>query len=275
MKLYFFGLTLLAPLLAIADPIDDPWSLVPSAPTGCYSKLDNFDNESAAALARLDETSSTQVALNKEIWDQLGDSAQVDPFELAARMQEYMMTNPSEGMKMLEAMQTTGQNIGADMSMDNERSTELTVAIDELISRYHEEYAQTRAPIDALVEKIWDGDASVDDVSTRLPGMSQQANGAYESLCARWWKSGPFDTALSELRTYQIDDSVPRSLEQFEQTRQQLDIQGIDTSEYRSTAAVDAAREYVRQLQRIYALRQPRASNFLIQGGTLSEFPDR
>jgi hypothetical protein len=273
MKNYAVIFALLFACPAGAEFIEDPWSIVPAVPTTCYREQDNFATEVEAAIATLRESSTTQAALSKGISDQLGAAADVDPFALAQRMQEYMMTNPEEGMKMLQSMQTMGQSIGADISQENERRVELTTALDDLRSQYRNEYAAMRAPIDArldaMLTKIEGHEAYYDEAATKLlPEYNRQASAAYEQLCGKWWQGRRFAAPLEEYRSFLVDEYTPRLDETSEQTRQQLDIQGIDTSEYRSTASMDAAIEYLEKLQQIYAERLEKPSNrHVVPGG--------
>lgn len=269
MKSYAFIPALLLSLPAGAEPIDDPWSLVPPAPTACYDEQDNFLAKVGAALATLDEEISTQMAMNDDIKAGLGDTStgEADPFAMAQRMQDYMMNNPEAATRMMQDLSATGQTFSEDLSQQIEREQELTGALDAQITGYRNAFAEMRAPIDATIKALPTevvGEGFVvftDEAIAQLPAINRQSSAAYEELCARWWKRGPLAAPLAEFRTFLIEEKVAGAEHQFDQTRQQLDIQGIDTSEYRSTAAMDAAADYLRQLQRIYVQRLEKPSD--------------
>ena len=90
----------------------------------------------------------------------------------------------------------------------------------------------------------------------QLPAINRQANADYEALCDHWWKpAGQFASALDEYRAFLADDRVLREDEGFEQTRNQWVNHGLDISSTHSIAAMNAVRDYLKQVQRIDALR--------------------
>lgn len=278
MKAYALLFTLCTALPAGATTVDDPWILVPPLPGSCYREQDEFLDNVAAGLATLDEEISAQTAMNDEIGSQVGDMAEADPFEMAQRMQQYMLDNPEQGMKMMEGLYATGQTISEDVSEDVESEQERGAALDGLIADYRSAYAAMRAPIDARLaalptEIVGEGTESWTEAAiAQLPSISQQANTAYEQLCAQWWQPGPFPAWLTEYHSYLVEERVPREQGLAEQTRQQWDIQGIDTENFQSTAAMDAARNYMKRLQQIYAERQARPSSFHVEPGGYAEY---
>ncbi len=259
MKNYLPGLALLLSLTSAAA-VDDPWSLVPSLPDACYDNQDQLAGRITVGIATLDEEIIAQNERNNEISGQFNDMAEADPFEMAQRMQQYLLDNPEESMAMMEKLYATGQTVYEDTTARYEREQELTTVLENIIVRYRAAFADMRAPFDAQYAALPTEDKGVhygltSEGIAQLPVISQQAGIAYEQFCAKWWKSGPFAAPLSELRKFLSDEKVPREEELFEQGRQQLDIQGVDTGEYRATASMEAARSYLQQLQRVYAER--------------------
>jgi hypothetical protein len=260
MKTYAFGLVFLLSVPVGADTIDAPWAVVPALPGACYTEQDHLSETAAAALETLDEDISAQNAINDEISGQVGDMANADPFAMAQRMQDYMMNNPEAATQMLEGLQTTGQTSADLLAGESEWEIERGGELDDLITRYRAAFAEMRAPIDSQIaalptEPTEAGAVFTDEAIAQLPAINRQASAAYERLCAEWWQPGPFATWLKEYRRYLTDERAPRERDLSDKSKQQFDIQGVDTSGYRSTAEMDAARDYLQKMQRIYAER--------------------
>jgi hypothetical protein len=131
-----------------------------------------------------------------------------------------------------------------------------------------------RALIDAKIaalptEQSEGGDYLTDEAIAQMPAIMQEANTEYERLCVEWWQPGPFAAWLMEYRSYLTDERVPAEQDLFEQTKQQWEIQGVDTSEARSTAAMDAAHDYLQRLEKIYAERKRGPASFKIVPGSV------
>jgi hypothetical protein len=261
MKVLAIGLGLIVSLDAGAQAIDNPWSLVPALPSACYGEQDDFSELVDEGFTTVTVATDSQRVLNEEANAQLGDIADADPFAMAQRMQEYMMQNPEAAMKMMEDLYATGQTISDDIIAEGERERQLISVLDDLIARYNDEFAAMLAPIAALVAAlpthvVGEGfDAYTAEAIAQLPAINRQASAAYEKLCAGWWKSTPFKAPLAEYRAFLTDEKIPHELEMFAQAKQQLDIQGVDTAAYQPIGAMDATRDYLKQLQRIFVLR--------------------
>ena len=260
MKSKVFAIALCVALPAGATPPTDPWALVPALPSGCYEEQDGYLAKVDTAIAMFDQEIDAQRAINDEIGGQVASAASADPYAMMDRMQDYLMNNPEEATKMMEDLYATGQTIGDELVEDIEREQELTAPLDGLSARYRTAYAEHRAPIEAMVAALptEEGEAGAyftDEAIAQLPAINRQANAAYERLCAQWWQNGPFVAPLTEFRAFLANDRAPRQDKVFAQGKQQWDIQGIDTSEARSLAAMEAARDYLKQVQRVYGLR--------------------
>jgi hypothetical protein len=272
MKKFASILALCLSLLAAAAPPENPWPLVPALPSACFGEQDRFLESVATGIAALDERISAQQTINDQVSSQVGNMAAADPFELAQRMQEYLMNNPQAATKMMEDLYASGQTMAEDAAAENERAQELTAAIDGHIARYRSAFATMRTPIDAKIaalptEETEAGPMLTNESIARLPAFSAEANTAYQQLCATWWQPGPFAALLAEFRKFLTDDKVPREDKTFDQGKQQWAIQGVDTSEVRSTAAMDAARSYLQQLQKVYTERLDKPFDFGVVAG--------
>ena len=270
MRLRTLVLAFCATLPAAAAPPGDPWTLVPALPDACYEQQDGFLADVAAGIATLDEQISAQQAINDSVGGQLSAISEEDPFAMANRMQDYMMNNPEEATKMMEKLYATGQTYAEDATGDFRREQELTAPLDDLVARYREEFAQIRTDLDAKLATLPTemGEAGAfwtSQAVAQLPAINQQTDAAYAKLCARWWQNGPFAAPLAEFRAFLANERVPREEEMFGQNKQQWDIQGIDTSEFYPTAAMEATRKYLQQLQHIYTERVQNQTDLHVQ----------
>jgi len=261
MNTRLLGITLLFPAAALAQVVDNPWSLAPALPTACYESQDQVAETVAASLATLEDAITEQEANNDQVGGQVSDMAEADPFAMAARMQEYAMSNPEKMMEMMQSLQSTGQTIGEDMGESTAREQELVTEIDELMARYKEDFARMRKPFEAAVAALPTRPSEAGDVYTQeaiaqLPAINKRGSDDYDAFCKGWWTpGGQFAAKLDEFRTYLTDERIPFEDNVFEQGQNQWMIQGLDVSNTHSTASMDAVRDYLRQMQRIYALR--------------------
>ena len=256
----FLGFALLLPVTVSAQAIEDPWSLVPAAPTACYGNQDDVSETITDSLSTLDDAIETQEMVNDETGNQIADMAEQDPFAMAARMQEYAMSNPEQLTQIMTDLQSTGQSVHTAMPQQFERERELVAAVDDLIEQYNAAFEEMRKDFDAAIAALPTRETSVgamftDAAIAQLPAINQRGNQDYERFCAEWWQSGPFAAALGEYRAFLTDERVPYATNLFEQGKTQWAIQGIDVTNAHSTAAMEAVQDYLGQAQRIYALR--------------------
>lgn len=265
MKAHVIGMALLVSLPVCADPIDNPWALVPAMPTACYKAQDNLDETITARLATLDDAISTQSALNDEANGQMTGMAAEDPWAMADRMAQYMMDHPGEGIEKMQAMAATGQTLSGDVTTQSEWELAHGKKLDDLVANYRAAFAAFMTTVDAKLEALPTGvvgesrDAWTEEAYALMPAIAKQANTDYEALCTHWWKpAGPFASWLTEFRSHLVDERIPTEQDVSDRTRDQLEMHGIDTIEVRSTATMDAARDYLDNMKTIYTERQAR-----------------
>jgi len=87
----------------------------------------------------------------------------------------------------------------------------------------------------------------------------------YAGLCKAWFQTRPFVDWLAQYRQYLVEERVPLKETTAEQTRSQLEFQQIDASNFHSTAAIGAARDYGTRLEKIYRKRQEQPFDFVAQ----------
>ena len=80
----------------------DPWSRVPAFPTSCYSN-DDFGDKLTKALDAITVDLARQTKINEDIKAKFDA---MDMSEKARRMQAFMMKDPQQAMKYMQAMKS-------------------------------------------------------------------------------------------------------------------------------------------------------------------------
>ena len=254
-----------------ADAPEDPWASLPATPASCYSGEDGFADSIGASIGRLDEEIAAQQAVNTAIKDQAfssGDDGETDMMAMAARMQQYMMDDPEKAMQMMQNL--TSESNSEETQASLEREMELAPVLDENLDAYDAAYEGMYASSNAKFAGLptIEGEAGssfAPEALGDLRRISREANAEYEALCAKWFHSGPMLAWLEEYRGFLTEDRVPRQEHLDDLTRQQFEFQRVDVTNYRSTAAMAAARDYAKALGRIFAKRQEQPFDFAYQ----------
>jgi hypothetical protein len=241
-----------------AEVPGDPWALIPALPTACYAQEDQFPAKIEAALAKLEEGISEQNALNEDVNRAMHN---MDPMQTAQHLQQAMMKNPQEAMRIKQNAMTATRNYTAGLAADDAPERERAAALDDLITQYNSAYAvlfdAIQAKLDALPTVV-NGSETVfaPQALGELRAIGQQANAGYEKLCAEWWQPGPFPAWFASYRDYLVNKRVPREADYVQSSIEQLTLgSGLDTSAFKPTASIEAARDYAMALGKAYAIR--------------------
>ncbi|HET6563770.1 MAG TPA: hypothetical protein VFG52_00035 [Xanthomonadales bacterium] len=236
---------------AFGDAIDDPWSQVPALPDSCYRDADDFIARLDATMELFQAEEARQAEINAAIDAQL---TSMDPMEQQQRMMDFMMENPEQAQEYLLAMTQQGQTVLDVVTDMSEERVQLHTESSELVARYDASLEESMAPSQARyadwVDRFWSEKAPESEGQQRVA----EINVAYEEFCSTWWKQGPFHEHFARLRQAMIDDvtqtdgAVPAMLRNHE-------MMGISTEGYRSTQAIRAAQEYMRQVRVIFSKR--------------------
>ena len=134
MKLCAVGFALFAiSLAAHAAAPADPWTLVPALPTACYGQQDDFDEVLATRIATLSAEISRQAQINDQLDDRVNA---LDPQEKQRLIMDYMMKNPQEATKAMQALQSLGSGAAEAHQVEEEDEGEQRQALTGLFARY-------------------------------------------------------------------------------------------------------------------------------------------
>ena len=213
-----------------------PWAKVPALPTACYQ--DAFHDKLNAAQTAVQADLEKQAAINSKIKEAYQN---IEPMEMASRMQQWMMANPQEAAAYMQAAQTVGQELPGLLKAHGAKRQALDAERDALFKRYETELAAAQAPADTLQ----------DDTAIRL-----KRDQLYEAFCPQWWgAAGPIHAFVKKYRSWLIQEHIPY-LEKFEsQAAQNYAIMNTPAASYRSTATHTSVLEYMQYIDPIFQRR--------------------
>jgi hypothetical protein len=250
------------PFAAWAQTVKDPWKRVPATPTSCFAdddfstKLNATRQQTVSDLIAQDEANVKA----KERFDAM------DMSERARRMQAYMMKNPQEAAKMLQATQ--------DVSESN---TSTTLEVAKVSERLDKELAEHKSAFDAAVDKAVKPvqarlDAlvkakTVGDVIAVFPSAADHAqyvaligeqNAAYERACAPYFAAkGKFHVWLDSYKQDVIDKMI--AAEEASTAAVAVQMQIMDVPMDVTSGKLRGVREYLRNLYNITGYRRAKA----------------
>jgi hypothetical protein len=253
---------LLAALGASNDA--DPWTRVPPLPTSGYQS-DGFAGRLETAEARATADVAHQDEINRQVSAKLGE---IDPMELAAKQQQYMMDHPQEAMAMLQRNANLGQTT-ADNEVGGVKELEgLNQELEALDARYKAALAQALAPVMAKYADL-DRRAQKDLVLTEagsfyaewaakeFNALRLEENAAYEAFAPAWWgASGQYRGWVDKYRDHLVR-LLPGRVE-AEQVGAGMMVWVIElpAGSFKPIAPLHAVREYMQTLSKVYARRR-------------------
>jgi hypothetical protein len=213
-----------------------PWAKVPALPTACYQ--DAFRDKLVAAQSAVQVDQARQEAVNAKI---KAAYSNIEPMEMATRMQQWMMENPQEAMAQMQAAQTVGQELPGLLEADGARKQALDAERDALFKRYETALAAAYAP----------ADAQQGDAANRL-----KRDQLYEAFCPQWWgAAGPIHAFVKKYRAWLVQEHIPY-LEKFEsQAAQTYAFMNTPAASFRSTATQASVIEYMQYIDGIFQRR--------------------
>jgi hypothetical protein len=250
---------------AAAAPSADPWASVPPKPETFYEGVDTYSEKLRAVSDTVREARTRQETINSELTDRIKS---IEPMQLAAKMQEFMMQNPQEAAKLMQEQQSAGTEGTEAEVATNDKFNALKAEEETLLTRYKAALAQAVAPIDAKFKDL-DARAQKDMVAvgeswTYAPwavkeynALALQRNAAVERVCKDWWSpSGQLPAWLDRLRDLLKAQVVTR--ERMANASVGIQVHLIETpaAPYKPTAAHDAVIQYLQEAKELYAKRE-------------------
>jgi len=252
----------IAPALPAQTAAADPWKRVPATPTTCYA-----DNDFATKLnATLQQTVTDLIAQDERNLKAKERFDAMDMNQRAQRMQAYMMKNPQEAAKMLQATQ--------DLSASN---TATTLEVSKVSERLDKELVEHKSAFDAAVDKavkplIEKRDALIKAKTVgaviavfrsaadhaQYVALIAEENAAYEKACAPYFAAkGKFHVWLDSYKHDVIDKMI--AAEEASTAAIAVQMQIMDVPMDVTSGKLRGVREYLRNLYNVTGYRRAKA----------------
>jgi hypothetical protein len=257
-----------------------PWARMPVLPTTCFENVatntaDPFYMRLEAAKAAIAADRERQAAINAQIEEEFRN---IDPMVKAQRMQQWMMSHPQEAMAYMQAAQAAPALGHAEQEAHEQQRRSRAEAWQALKQSYDRARIEAYAPIEArrkalagrvgytysatpkdLVEP-WmhffqdPGTSSTD--WNEGESISGELDRKYKALCPQWWgANGRFHAHLHGEKQWFMGERT-RYLTRFDAPKlQQYAIMNTPAASYRSTAAQQAAVEYLDLVYKVFGER--------------------
>jgi hypothetical protein len=257
---------LCAPLV-YAQPAANPFAKVPALPTACYTKGETLYPKLEAAKAAVTADMERQDAINDKIAE---DFNSIDPMEKAAKMQQWMMSNPQEAMKYMQGVQAAGTaESQAEVAEDAKTAAKFDAEQKSLLTRYEaaliKAYAPADARFDVLAKKVvaeqgcgfGDGECGVPPwAQAEYEVIQREKDAAYVATCPQWWgATGQITAYMKRYKDWLTQKHVPY-LESLEvHVTNQYAIMNTPAASYRSIEPYKAANKYIDAASVFYQAR--------------------
>jgi hypothetical protein len=263
-------------------PAAGPWAKVPALPTTCYQgdsmKPDPFFARVESAKAAVAADRERQEAVNAKIAEAYGN---IDPMQMASRMQQWMMSNPQQAMAYMQAAQAVPADVQATLADQEQQRKTRDAEWKALVKRYDDArraaYAPGEARWKAVNDKLglgyskpdqlpsnvgWDpGDGAPAWAVTEGNAIRKEFDRAYQAICPQWWgPTGHFAAYMKREKTWFQQKRIPY-LEAGDAAKlQTYAIMNTPAATYRSTAAHQAVEEYLDLAWKVYQQRDVAAN---------------
>ena len=251
-----FGISAALPAQTAAP---DPWKRVPPVPTSCYADAE-FATQVNATIQETSADIDRQKDLNATVKERFDA---MDIMEKAQRMQAFMMKNPQEAMKLMQAdpaaVASATAAVQATARLDKEladHKSAFEAAVDKAVKPV---LARQEVLIQTTAKFVGEGVLAAADHAQHV-ALVQQENAEYEKACAPYFgPKGAFNAWLENYRTDVIDKMIAVTEANDAMVVGQMAIMDTPTGGYRSTAKLEGVHNYLRQLYKVSSYRRPKA----------------
>ena len=239
----------------------DPWRKVPAAPTTYFRDLD-FSQRLHTLAVELQDQRRQQEEINTRI---TAEYQKLGPMEIVNRMNAFMMKDPQKAMKMMEAQQATATQL--DPVAIDAAKRERNAEFEQLRAAFQTEMEAAAKPYQAQREEIKktgtvlvlagaDWAFKTKAAETAFNEQIDKENADISARSAAWFgPSGKFTAWLASYRSTVIDP-MARGEEGIDGLKvAQFAMMETPAGAFRSTAQIQAAREYLQAMERVYDLR--------------------
>jgi hypothetical protein len=263
---FFTVLGVVTGVAAQAAPAD-VWKMVPAAPTTCYPD-DGFNDKLNAAAATIQAEIERQTNVNAAAREKF---ANMDMTEKAQRMQAFMMKNPQQAMKMLQAEQAAGAAASSSVPELNESAQRLDAELTREQASFRAAAEQAVKPLQAAQEQLIDaktvlaGEAQI-SMFTAAADHAQyvqllaEEDAAYEKACAPYFGAdGTFHKWLNTYRTDVLEKLIGHGESVDAVLLAQMAAMDVPGGGYRSTVALEQSLNYLTRLRNVFDVRRSKA----------------
>jgi len=261
------GVLLCAPAALSQPAATGPFAKVPALPTVCYAETDPFIDKLDAAREAMQAEWYKQNDVNAKIEEDLQN---IDPMEMASRMQQWMMSNPQEAMKYAQAAQATGEESQTAVPELNAAEMKFDTEQKDLVARYKAALEQTHAPAEArmaaLVKKLEAaGECGFGDTECAMPDwawveydvIQKQRDAAYQASCPQWWgATGQVHGYLKRYRDWLVTKYIPAWKANDDARLTQYAIMNTPAASWKSTIPYQSADKYMRVTRELFINRE-------------------
>jgi hypothetical protein len=243
-----------------------PFGKVPAFPTACYTQNETFAAKLEAAQEAVRGDDARQAEINLKIEQ---DFQNIDPMEMASRMQQWMMSNPQEAMKYAQTMQSVGQEsqeqLGGLLAEEQKFNEERLSLPTRYQSALKQAYAPAEARQAALDKKIeaagqcegTHGGCHMTDADwAEHDAIQKQRDTAYRATCAQYFgATGVVPGYLKRYRDWLMTKRIPFGQRGADARLAQYAIMNTPTASWQSTDAGEHAVKYMTDAESLYRLR--------------------
>jgi len=249
--------------MAAAPAAPDHWTKVPKPPTACYTSQDRYSEEIYAAIEAMGQEIARQNEINGQVTAQL-DS--LDPMERQSRMQNYLMQNPQEAAKLMQAAQDQGAAVAAGINKDSENEQRLQDELKEMQSRYDAALHKVIGPLYSNLKALGISESGTQQKTVEAGiVIVKKINAEYERFCPEWWgASGPFNEWLKRYKEHLIEDHIPNNEDLETAKAIQFTMFGIPADKFQSTVAMETVIKYMSQTEKVFSHRLLRPREDLV-----------
>lgn len=242
-----------------------PWAKVPAFPTVCYAGNDPFVTKIEAAKNAVQADVENQTAVNATIEENYRN---IDPMEMATRMQQWMMSNPQEATRYMQAAQSMGQSQDQLQELLAEEG-KFNEEMQGLPTRYQSALKQAYAPAEARqaalnkkieaagqCEGMHEGCRMTDANWAEHDAIQRQRDTAYQASCAQYFgATGQVPGYLKRYRDWLVTKRIPFSQRGADARLAQFAMMNTPAASWQSTDAGEQAVKYMGVAESLYRQR--------------------
>lgn len=260
---------------SFAQAASGPWAKVPPLSTLCYQWAGEQWDVSEPFIVKL-EAAKAAITADREKQDAINWKIQeehqnMDPMEMASRMQQWMMDNPEEAMKFMQGAQAMAEQLPEELEARGQRDLAREAEWKALMKRYEDALIQAYAPVQARLDALRGKTTKRQDLLYPKfmgdPGDSPEAwaageaanaaaDKAYQALCPQWWgANGEFHAYLNQQKAWFINERIPELAAEEAPKLQQYAMMNTPAASFRSTAEYRGVIEYLDMVWKVYGER--------------------